>query len=156
MIQDTDVQLMDDIVELSSSIEVPEVGIVDATFLQIDEDHIGEDLEKQAGYYAFWSVAVANAQRDAAQASLNVKVVCAEVRRELKEEAGKITVADLDASVDENGRVIAAKMAAIDSDYRCNVTKAIMYALQQKKDMLSSKVGLTRTEMALNMKELGQ
>lgn len=151
-----EVQLMDDIVKLSSTIEVPEVGIIDANFLRIDENHIGEDLERQAGYYAFWSVAVADAQRDSAQADLNVKVVRAEVRRELKEDFGKITVADLDAAVDEDGRVIASRMAAIDLDYRCSVTKAIMYALQQKKDMLSSRVGLTRTEMELTMKELGQ
>lgn len=149
-------QEMDAVIEENSRVSVPGVGIVNADFLKIDENNISDALDKQAGYYAFWSVAVADAERDAAQANLNAKVVAAEVHRELKEDNKKMTVPDLKMAVDEDPRVVAARMTAIDEEYRSSLCKAMMYALQQKKDMLSSKTGLRRTELEVHMKEIGQ
>lgn len=139
----------------TNEVFIPGVGKVDAAFLRINEEHLDQDLERQAAYYAYFSVAVADAMRDYAMAELNVKITWAEVRRGLKKSTKKMTIPDLDAALDESEEVVAAKMAAIDAKHRLSLTQAIMYALQQKKDMLSSKTGLRRTELEVHMKELG-
>jgi hypothetical protein len=144
---------MDLVLNQNPSIEVPGVGTLDASFLSINEDHLGEDLDKQAAYYAFWGVAEAEAERDHAEAKVRLGVVKARVRREVKSAYPKATVPDLAALIDEHDDVLNATALLIDAKYRLDLVKSIRYALQQKKDMLSSKVGLQRTEMEVHMRD---
>lgn len=154
--EEISVQEMDDIVHGKSQVSIPEVGVVNTEFLQIDDNNISDALDKQAGYYAFWSVAVAEAERDAANSKMQTKVIEAETWRQLKSSNSKMTVPDLKAAVEEDPKVMAARFNQIDAEYRLSLCKAMMYALQQKKDMLSSKTGLRRTELEVHMKEISE
>ncbi len=153
--EEEELDSMEIILAAGKDIDVAGVATISTQFLKINDQDLSEDMDNQAAYYVFWATAVADAQRDEGQAELNYKVTKAEVRRDIKESEAKFTVPDLNAAVDEDDRVIGARMQCIDAEHKVGLTKAIMYALQQKKDMLSSKSGLRRTELEVHMRELG-
>jgi hypothetical protein len=138
-----------------TEVEVSDIGRLGISFFQINEDDLSGDIEKQAAYYAFWATAEADAYRDVANAKLQLKVTIARAHRDLKALNPKMTIPDLKAEVECFSNVVDAEQEFVNVEHRHRMIKAIVQALQQKKDMLSSKTGLMRTEMELHMKKLG-
>jgi len=138
-----------------AEIDVQGIGQLGIEFFRINEQDLSGEIEKQAAYYAFWTTAEADAHRDYANAKLDVKVLSAQKRKYYKSLDPKVTLPILAAEVDSDMEVVAAERSLIEVEHKMKMIKAITMALQQKKDMLSSKTGLMRTEMEVNLKEMG-
>jgi hypothetical protein len=138
-----------------AEVEVAGIGSVGIDFFRINEQDLSGEIERQAAYYAFWTTAEADAHRDAANSKLALRITTAKARRFVVAGDSKMRVADVEALVVLDEEVQAGELNLIDAEYRLRMIKAISMALQQKKDMLSSKTGLMRTEMEVSLKEAG-
>jgi hypothetical protein len=149
--------MSEDLLEVYAEAEVhiEAIGDVGIDFFSINEQDLSGEIERQAAYYAFWTTAEADAARDAANAKLDLKVMSAKVHKEIIAAEPKMRVGDIAAWVTDDARVVEAERNLIDREHRLKMIKAISMALQQKKDMLSSKTGLMRTEMEVHLKEAG-
>ena len=138
-----------------AEVDVEGIGSVGIDFFRINEQDLSGEIERQASYYAFWTTAEADAYRDYANAKLDARVIAAQKRKFYKGLDPKMTLPILAAEVESDVEVVAAERKVIEVEHRLKMIKAVTMALQQKKDMLSSKTGLMRTEMEVSLKEMG-
>lgn len=164
MLTDENVRLDEELdPEDLGKIEIPGFGEIGASFFEIDFSNIDEEISKQTGWYSFWSTKEAEEERRVGEIKEALKMREAEVWSVSKEDppgwakqgrGGYPTVDDLNKCVDLDGETQGLRIRLIDAEEKLSKIKAIRYTLQQRKDMISSRMGLMRTEMEMHMREM--
>lgn len=119
--------------------------------LIIDEDNLSDGFIKQPSWVAHYGVLFAKAERQHAEAKMNLDKIISDVDRALRLQAKqnneKITEASINKTVDRHPRVIEATRLVILAREQETSLKAYNDAFRHRKDSLWSLALMKRAEM---------
>ncbi len=145
-----------DLMTIGAVISTP-VGQLDMAIFRVDHENLPQAMADTPGYISWFGGFEVAADHVLRKLELNLKRVRAELQitagRTLESQSIKVTVAAITAFIDRDANVQGLEEQLNDAHYNLSLFQMLRRAMESKRTMISSAVGLKRSQMESELQD---